>query len=133
MADQVERVTEQQTQDAAGRTTTTRAVSADSRDAQVNKVEQVVWFVAAVLAILLGIRLVLSLLGANLGNGFADFIYSASGPFVRPFQGLFNVSFERGVGRFELETLVAIVVYVLLAWIIVMGIRLAKKNTDTSV
>ncbi len=45
MADQVEKVTEQQTADQAGRVTTTRAVSSQTQEGQVNKVNQVIWFI----------------------------------------------------------------------------------------
>jgi hypothetical protein len=78
---------------------------------------RVVWWVAGILLILLAFRFVLALLGANPANGFANFIYDTSHPFVSPFFGLFNYSVvDNGVGRFELYTLVAMAVYAVLAW-----------------
>lgn len=131
MADQVEKVTEQQTQDAAGRVTTTRAVSSDTQERQVNKVNQVIWFIFGVLTAFLLLRIVLSLMGANEANSFASFIYGITAPFVAPFRGLLQVGeFQRGVSRFEVETLVAVIVYLLLAWGITAGVNLAKKNPD---
>ncbi len=74
-----------------------------------------------ILAGLLGIRILLSLLGANSGNAFASFIYTITYPFVAPFRTLFNIdtSIGNGVYRFEVETLVAILVYGLIAWVLI--------------
>ena len=132
MADVVEQVTEQTVQNpSTGATTTTTAVSSDSTDAAVTRAQQVVWFIAAIISVLLGIRFILSLLGANMTNAFSDIIYSLTNPLVSPFQGLFNVSLQQGVSRVEIETLVAMVVYLLLAWLIVMGLGLMKKHPES--
>lgn len=132
MADQVERVTEQESVDAAGRTVRTRAVSADTQERKVNKVNQIVWFIFGVFIILpLALRVLLALMGANTTNAFASFIYSYTALFVAPFRGLLQVGeFQAGVSRFEFETLIAIVVYALLAWVVTAGINLVKKNPD---
>jgi hypothetical protein len=80
---------------------------------------QVIWFVAGVILLLLGFRFVLSLLGANMSNGFAQFIYNTSHPFVTPFFGLFHYNnIQYGVSRFEVYTLVAMAVYAAVAWIL---------------
>ena len=46
----------------------------DSKTTAVN----VIWYIYGVVAILLGIRMLLKLFGANSANGFVDFIYSVS-------------------------------------------------------
>lgn len=80
-------------------------------------VARIVWFVAGVLLALLGVRFVLMLLGANPASGFANFIYTTSHPFVAPFFNLFHYNVvQYGVSRFEVYTLVAMVVYGLIAW-----------------
>jgi cation transport ATPase len=119
MAEEVQRVQETTTQ--AGNTTQkTQEVSTANPKAQDehkrNVAERVVWYVAGVLLVLLGFRFVLALLGANPSNGFADFIYDVSYPFVAPFFGLFSYDLEYGVSRFEIFTLVAMAVYTLVAW-----------------
>jgi len=73
------------------------------------------WITNALLAVL-AIRFVLSLLGANHANAFANFIYGLSYPFVAPFFGLFGYTMKYGVARFELETLVAMLVYGLVGY-----------------
>lgn len=131
MPDQVEKITEQHTQDAAGQQVTTRAVSTETRDAKVNKTAQVVWFIIGVLTTLLLLRVVLSLMGANLENSFANFIYTVTNPFANPFRGLLQQGeFQAGISRFEFETLIAAIVYLLLGWGITAAINLSKKNTD---
>lgn len=85
----------------------------------INVVSRAIWFVAGVILLLLGFRFVLSLLGANTTNGFAQFIYNTSHPFVAPFFNLFSYNnIQYGVSRFEVYTLVAMAVYAAIAWVL---------------
>lgn len=90
--------------------------------------ERIVYFISGIILTILAFRFILSLLGANRDNGFADFIYSFSYPFVAPFFGLFGYEVEYGVARFEIETLVAMAVYGLVAYAIAKMIRIARKE-----
>ena len=129
MADRVERVTEQ-TSVNNGEVVRDRSVTTKDKNYSVAKTAQVVWFIVGVLVFLLVLRMVLALLGANPANAFADHVYSLSNPFVAPFRGLLQVSaVELGVARFELETLVAVIVYTLLGWGLVKLINLGRKDT----
>lgn len=81
-----------------------------------------IYFVFGVLEILLAFRFVLKLFGANPSSGFVDFIYNLSAIFVAPFAGIFNTSLANGdvvTSVFEPATIVALIVYMLLAWGIV--------------
>lgn len=119
MAERIERVNEVADND--GTTTrTTRVVESDTvaesgGAATQSLVTRVVWFIAGVIITLLAIRFVLVLLGANANSGFADFIYTASRPFVAPFFNLFSYDLSYGVSRFEIFTLVAMGIYALIA------------------
>jgi hypothetical protein len=77
---------------------------------------RVVWYIAGVLLVLLAFRFVLALLGANPTNQFANFIYSVSHLFVSPFFSLFGYNLRYGVSRFETYTLIAMLVYLVVAW-----------------
>lgn len=92
-----------------------------------NVAARIIYFLGGVLIALLAIRFLLALFGANPANGFADFIYTCSHPFVTPFFGLFSYRERLGIGRFEYETLIAIVVYAgvmeLLARLVTIGSR----------
>ncbi len=89
---------------------------------------QVVSLIGFILFSLLALRFVLSLLGANRNNGFADFIYSITYPFVAPFFGLFNYDPQFGVSRFEYETLVAMLFYALVLGIIARVVMLGRND-----
>lgn len=89
---------------------------ADTRPAGTTVAQRIVWYIAGILLVLLAFRFVLALLGANPSNGFANFIYNVSHPFVAPFFSLFSYDQTLGTGRFEVFTLVAMAVYAVIAW-----------------
>jgi hypothetical protein len=98
-------------------------------DRQVSKVTQIIWYIAGVLIALLLVRAVLAVLGANLDNGFANFIYALTDPLVAPFRGLLQVGeFQAGVSRLEVETLLAAAVYALITWGITKAVDLTRKD-----
>lgn len=90
--------------------------------------ERVVYLVGGIIISLLALRFLLSLLGANRGNAFADFIYDTSHPFVSPFFGLFNYEEQFGTSRFEYETLIAIVVYVIIIAIVARLVTIGSRQ-----
>ena len=94
-------------------------------------IARMIYFVSGLLTTLLAVRFVLALLGANLNNSFADFIYTVSYPFVAPFAGLFNYRTQYGASRFEIETLVSIIVYGIVAWGIVKLLTISSTDGDT--
>ncbi len=79
----------------------------------------VTYFVLGVLEVILLLRFVFRLLGANEGNGFVMFLYGLSHVFVAPFNGIFNDQTIGNVSVFEVSTLVAMLLYALIAWGIV--------------
>jgi uncharacterized protein YggT (Ycf19 family) len=103
-----------------------RPVSARD-DHRMNVAARAIWFVGGVIMALLALRFLLRLLGANPANGFADFIYTVSHPFAAPFFGLFSYTADLARGRFEFETLIAIVVYGLIAWGLARLVTLGKR------
>lgn len=74
--------------------------------------------VFGIIMALLALRFVLRLLGANPLNGFASFVYNLSQPLVAPFFGLFNYQAELSTARFEMATLIALIVYGVIAAIL---------------
>jgi hypothetical protein len=89
---------------------------------------RLIWFIADILLLLLALRFVFALLGANPANPFAHFIYTASYPFVAPFFGLFGFNFQYGVTKFEFFTLVAMAIYALIATVIVRLITIDRPE-----
>ena len=82
---------------------------------------QTVYLIVALVEALLATRFVLRLLGANPDAGFARFISSLSAVFVAPFLGLFGT--PEPASMLEPQTLLALVVYPLLGWLVAKLIR----------
>lgn len=85
---------------------------------QLARVVQIIWVLFAALEMLLGLRVVLKLIGANEANAFANFVYNLSQIFLWPFQSL-TASPAAGGMVLEVPTLVAMVVYALAGWLLV--------------
>ncbi len=93
------------------------------------------FFVATIINVIFGIiltllalRFVLRLLGANPANGFANFVYSLSQPLVAPFFGLFNSPLQLDIAGFELATLIALLVYGLVAGILAQVLFAGRRH-----
>lgn len=112
-------------------TVTDRPVAARSADKVPGPVlaQRIVWYIGGALLILLALRFILALLGANRANQFADLIFSLSAPFVAPFFGLFAYEPVYGQFAFELGTLVAIAVYAALTAGIAKLFTLNRRET----
>ena len=77
---------------------------------------RVVWYIVGFIIVLLVLRLVLLLLGANDNNAFVGFVYALSGVFAWPFYGIFRYQPAYGQSVLEVSSLVAIAVYALVGW-----------------
>lgn len=94
--------------------------------------KRVVWFIAGFIIVLLALRIVLQLLGANDAAGFVNFIYSISQPFAAPFYGMFPEP-TRGVSTLDVSSIFAILIYSLVAWGIAKLITLTRPHPDAEV
>ncbi|MCT7972351.1 YggT family protein [Laspinema olomoucense] len=88
-----------------------------------SKTNQVIYYLMGALGVLLVLRVVLRLLGANPDNQFAGFIYALSSPFVTPFETLF-ITPTFGNSAFEINALIAIAIYGLLTWLVIRLLQL---------
>ena len=95
-------------------------------------IARVVSYVFGVVEVLIAIRFVLLLLGANPAAGFVAFIYSVSGIFMAPFVAVFQTQTAAGA-TFEWSALVALAVYALIAWGIVTLITAVtpRRSSET--
>lgn len=86
------------------------------------QIRRITYSVLGVLEVILLLRLFFRLLGASRDSGFIVFLYGLSHVFVAPFNGIFNDQALGSRGVFEVSTLIAMLVYALLAWgIVVLG------------
>ena len=95
-----------------------------------SRVIQLVYLVFGLIEGLILIRFVLKALGANASAGFAQFIYGVTAPLVGPFHGIFaNSGAANNV--FEPAALVAIAVFALVGWGVVVLIRISTAPKGT--
>lgn len=79
----------------------------------------IIYFLFGAVEVLLIFRLFFKLAGAGTASGFVSFIYSLTQIFIIPFTGIFPQATAQGVvttAVLEPATIVAIVVYPILAW-----------------
>jgi YggT family protein len=118
-------VVEQTPSVATDRTEATTYDPYASRRAMSIKLTRAIYLIFGVIEVLLLIRFVLKALGANAGAGFAQLIYGITGPLVAPFLGLFGTPQAAGGATLELHTLIGLVIYALVAWLLARAAWLA--------
>ncbi len=94
----------------------------------VTLIRRIVWFIAGFIIVLLALRVILQLLGANDAAGFVTFIYVVSDPFAAPFYYMFPEP-TRGVSTLDISSIFAIIIYALIAWGITKLITLTRPRT----
>lgn len=89
---------------------------------------QIVWYIVGLLEFILILRFILKMLAANPAAGFSSFIYGISWPFAAPFLNVFRISQVSG-SVFEWTTLLAAIIYWLVAWGIIKILLMSKSVT----
>ncbi len=92
------------------------------------RVQGFIYFLFGVVEGLIAIRLVLTLLGANPAAGFSRVIHGVTAPFLAPFVGLFG-TVHFGGRAFEVNSVVAIFVSALIAWVLARAVELVQGET----
>ncbi len=92
----------------------------------------IIWFFVGVIAALLAFRFVFELLAANPANAFVQFIYTFSYPFAGPFRSIFGVT-NIASSTFDWSLLVAIVVYVLIGYALILLLRIIRPMSPEDV
>lgn len=108
---------------------TSTASTAETRVTATNAI----WFVVGFLEIILALRFVMKLLGANPDSGFVNFIYAISGILTAPFRGIFSSATNEGdvvSSVFEPSTLVAMAICLLLGWGLVKLLTINKRSDE---
>lgn len=91
--------------------------------------QRIVYYIGGTILVLLAARFVLLLLGASEASGFVNFIYSLSGVFVAPFNGIFTRP-TYGTSTFDSVTIVAMIVYGILTVAIAKLLTIGSRNRD---
>ncbi|MHB1086644.1 MAG: YggT family protein [Minisyncoccota bacterium] len=94
---------------------------------------QIVWYIFSVVEVLLLFRFLLKLIGANPDAGFTAFIYMLSYPLAAPFLYVVR-SMQVSGSVFEWTTLLAMLVYWIVAWgivrLFVMGKPVSRAEAN---
>lgn len=93
---------------------------------------QVIWYIVGVIETLLIFRVILKALAANPNSGFSSLIYTLSNPLALPFRGIFPTPAVSGA-IFEWSTIVAGIVYIIVAWGIIQLFQMIKPTTPGEV
>lgn len=96
----------------------------------VSRVSQFVWLIVAVIVVLLAFRFALMLLAANPANTFASIIYNVTNVLVAPFATLLNAPAFEGGSVVDVASIVAMVVYILVAWVLLQLFRILFDDTS---
>ena len=98
-----------------------------------NRIIGGIYLLVGLLEVLLGLRFLLRLFGANPDNFFAQFIYGLSEPFVAPFSTLFvspatNSEASLGKNIFDVNLLIAMIIYGITCLLAVSITRYIEEN-----
>lgn len=91
------------------------------------RVVELIWFLAGLIDVVIGLRFLFKLFGAFTGSPFVELVYGVSAPLVAPFRDIFPVT-GQGAFIFEPASLVAMVIYPLAALGLVTLIRILNAR-----
>jgi fucose permease len=98
------------------------------------RITQAIYLAFGVIEGLLLIRFFLRALGANPDAGFAQAIYAVTGVLVGPFVGLFGTPQIANGAALELSTLIALIVYAAIGWLLTRaGLLIFGESRSSSV
>ena len=115
-----------------GYATTERVIRdvAAERRSTIFQATRIIWSLLALLEISLALRFMLKLIAANADSGFVALVYGLTELFVWPFSGML-ATWSSGAMILEVTTLIAMIIYVLIAWLVVQGIRIATDRPSS--
>jgi len=92
-------------------------------------VASIISYVLGVVELFLTFRFLLLLFGANGSNAFVNIIYSLTDPLVAPFRGIFSNAVQ-GIAVFDWSTILAMIVYAVIAYVIIGLIAPERPEYD---
>lgn len=93
---------------------------------------QIIWFILAFVEVMLGFRMTFKAIGASAFSGFTSLIYAVTDPLTIPFAGIIRPTIS-GSSVIEWSTLIAAVVYLVIAWGLVNLINMRRPITPEEV
>jgi YggT family protein len=105
-----------------------QGIQTANQNSAVARIVNIVYFLFGAVEVVLLLRVILHLVGANAENGFANFIYGLSATFVSLFASLVQNPTVGATGVLEVTTIIAIIVYMIAAWLIAQLIWLVLSR-----
>lgn len=99
----------------------------------IGKTRDFLQWLAIVVEILLFLRFIFSLIGANQSNVFADFLYALTNVILAPFSNLVSNPNFHGNDVFEWNTLIAMAIYALIFWLLMRFVKLLVSEPQEPV
>jgi hypothetical protein len=97
-----------------------------------DRTARIIYFLMGFLEVVLAMRFLFRIIGADPNNGLVNFIYNFTGVFVGPFNGIFNdQSLQRG-NVIEVSTLLAMAMYAILTYGIIQLLYLVLTPNRSS-
>lgn len=90
--------------------------------------QQTIRIIVGAVCSLLVIRFLLALFGAPPANRIVNMLYATTDVFVGPFQSMFSSTTRVGNANFEIETLVAILIYILFGAVMISLLQLREGS-----
>ena len=95
-----------------------RGIAAANQNSAIARIVNIVYYLFGILELLLLVRVILHLVGANTANGLGNFIDVLSSPFVALFATLLQNPTLGGASVLEVTTLIAMLVWAIVAWLV---------------
>lgn len=109
----------------------TRKIDTDTSIGKNSLAVNIVWYIVGAIVVLLGLRFIFKLLGANRSSSFVDLLYGFTNILTAPFDSIFGVT-RSNSGEvnsvFEPSIIVAALVYALIGWGIVKLLKLNRAD-----
>ncbi|MDZ4671511.1 MAG: YggT family protein [Phototrophicales bacterium] len=106
-----------------------RRVSVANQNSSVARIVNISYFLFGALELLLIVRFILYLVGANMTAGFGSFINTITAPFVALFSTLLQNPVISGSSILEITTIIAIIVWAMIAWVVARMLWLILSRT----
>lgn len=95
-----------------------RGIATANQNSAVARIVNIVYFLFGALELLLAVRVILHLVDANTTNSFTNFINVLSAPFVALFASLLQNPSIGATGVLEITTIIAMLVWAIVAWLV---------------
>lgn len=105
----------------------------EARQSRALWLENLIYFIFGGISLLIATRVLLKAIGANPENGFTNFIYKLSHIFIAPFASMVSPIELGTTAVFEIASVLAIIIYLIVAWLLVRLMILLFNRPATGV